>query len=249
MSDCHLDTDSISAFSKSVVNVLSSLAFVTQTQVISECRVELDLSENPLQNRGLLEILTILRCENCPISSLDLSKTVNGKPFRYDKIETDIQHTNFILKELDLSDNYMSGNKVLLLAEYMQVCRSLQNLNCWDCSLSSCDTITILQHLRHCNISLEHLKEFDVSSCSIDDEGAYALFECLSDLFPCLENINLDGNLVNDVVYRKLKNALEVSKHTKVTLTAQCLIMSLRTYIHVQSCTCVQTTYIVNCSF
>ncbi len=212
LSDCHLNTDSIKTFSESAIVAFSS---TTQPQLNIPLEVSLDLSKNPIQCKGLVHILDIIICKSCSITSLDLSKTVTVEfptPDLY-KPDSEINCVNLQLKKLDFSENSFSESKLFILVEYMQVCRFLNKLNCCSCSLSTHEIITILERLRVSNIKLESLQEWDVSDCNIDDEGVHALLEYSQDLFPHLESIDLDNNLVSAVVYSKLKKKLEVSTH------------------------------------
>ena len=98
----------------------------------------------------LLAIFRMLRTETYPITSLDLDEIDltafgNTEPQYH---HTQLPNTNSVvnlgpvfessrLKVLSLRRCDFSGDRVLILAECVWVCKSLERLYCWSCSLTS----------------------------------------------------------------------------------------------------------------
>ncbi len=53
----------------------------------------------------------------------------------------------------------------------------------------------LIHHLKFANVKCENLYTLYLSSNSIDDEGVIALTECLPELFPCLDSIDVSQQL------------------------------------------------------
>ncbi len=101
------------------------------------------------------------------------------------------------LKNIKLDGSNFSGTAgTLLLAKILQAFQSLRYLNCSDCSLTSADIIMLIHHLKSANVICENLGELNLTENYIDDEGVMALTECLPELFPSLDNIDVsyEGN-------------------------------------------------------
>ena len=179
------------------------------------------LSDNPLKLDGLLAMLKMLRSETCPITTLLLCNTDLTTPVCTQSQYYNIQHLNTLnlgpvfesskMTHLDLSENNFSGERVLILAECLRVCKVLQFLICSSCSLTSLEITSLLDHVR----SYGHhdwLAMLDLSNNYIDDEGGTLLIENLSELFPWLQSVNLiRNNLVSTEVEERLEKVLEVS--------------------------------------
>ena len=183
--------ESITAFSNIIATKASK----------QSCSCRLKISHNLLGCDGLLAVFRILRKKMCHVVSLYLQNIIT----------TDIHyaHTNSLLSDapaldssklsfLSLSNNCFSGSRVILLAECIRICTSLERLLCWRCSLSSPDIINLLTHLKEKGISHMSLREWFLRGNTIDDEGVTALINSLPEVFPSLENINLDDNPVSD---------------------------------------------------
>ena len=123
--------------------------------------VHSDLSNNPLGYDGLLAIFKMLRSETCPITSLHLDNTDLTTPVNTESQYHNIQLPNTSnvvnlgpvfdssrLTFLNLSNNNFSGDRVLILAECVRVCKSLEWLYCRGCSLTSSAIVDFLDHLK-----------------------------------------------------------------------------------------------------
>ena len=185
------------------------------------CLKLLDLSENPLGYDGLLAVFKLLRSRIFPVlETLDLSQTDFTTPV------TTVSHYHNILlpnsanllnfgpsfesrlTRLDLSDNNFSGENVLILAECVRVCKSLERLDCWNCSLTSSEVTALLDHLKHSGVSHKKLLRWWLDDNSIDNGGVNALIESIPKLFPSLEFVTLNGNPVSDEAKKRLKETL-----------------------------------------
>ena len=115
------------------------------------------------------------------------------------------------MTSLTLANNNFSGDRVLILAECVRVCKSLEDLDCWSCSLTSREIIGFLDHLKSFGSSHKNLREWSLNINSIDDEGVSALIESLPELFPSLEEVDLIHNPVSGEVVERLRELLDVS--------------------------------------
>ncbi len=202
----------IKAFCRSAVNMLLSLPPPTIAQYFSEC--DLHLKRNPIGYDGMLDILTLLCCENCPITCLDLGDTVSDTlnlPTGIVNV-ADLTQTNHKLTQLELNDNLLSGNSVSVLVKYLRVCQSLEDLNCSECSLTTGDIRIILRQLKLNETSLSNLRDLNVSNCLIDDDGVLLLIDNQSNIFPCLDRVDLDDNPVSEEAESRLRECLKVYK-------------------------------------
>ena len=183
------------------------------------CDRTLILSNNPLGYDGLLVVFKMLRSETCPVATLDLANTdlttpVNAKSQSRLLNESSLLNLgpvfeNSRLTVLSFAENNFSGNKILILAESVRMCKSLSELSCQRCSLASREIIKILDHCS--GSSHKNLKVWDLENNFIDDKGVNAFIECLPELFPNLEEVELWGNSVNDWVKERLEERLKVS--------------------------------------
>ena len=184
---------------------------------------KLNLEDNPLGYDGLL---AIFRSETCPITELYLGNTgltipVNSESqYHNTQLPSTISVFNLgqaiennTLIELNLSDNNFSGDKALILAECVRVCKSLGTLYCWRCSLTANEVLNISDHLESCGCSHENLRVWDLTSNSIDVEGVNALIESLPQLFPYLEKVNFDKIPVSGENNERLQKILKVIIH------------------------------------
>ena len=172
----------------------------------------LDLSNNPIGCDGLLAIFGMLKSETCPITELDLTNTDLATP-----VNTEFQCPNMLnvnigpvldrsrLTMLYLNDNNFNGDRVLILAECVRVCQSLERLYCVRCSLTSSDVIHILDHLKSSGNSCKNLREWGLRDNSIDDKGVKALIESVHQLFPNLDKLELNDNPVSGEVKDRLR--------------------------------------------
>ena len=206
--------EAVAAFAECLINTSGEYS----------CECELDISKNPLGYDGLLAIFKMLRYCNCPVTKLSLHNTDLTKPLNTESHYLNIQLKNMgkilnlgsvfkssRLTYLDLSNNNFNEGKVYILAECVRVCTSLHNLLCCKCSLTSGEVIRFLDHLKSSGTSHKNLRWWFLMGNSIDDEGVTAIIEYLPDVFPSLEDVDLDFNPVSDEVKGRLQGLLEVS--------------------------------------
>ena len=186
---------------------------VTRRSCDHSCKCDLDLSKNPLGIEGLLAIFI-------PITALDLSDTDTTFPVSTKTAENDLTSRlmnfsldkNNTLRSLQLDDINYSGDRIHVLAECIRACKALKDLSCWSCSLTSRDIITLLSRLKSKDSTYSHknLCSWNLFDNSIDNEGVNALIKDIPELFPCLEKVDVDDNLVSDKVKETLKKFLKV---------------------------------------
>ena len=184
------------------------------------CLSDLNLNKNPIGYDGLLAIFRVFRSRSClfnttlHLSDIDLTTSVT----------TESQYHNILLpntlnvlnlgpsfesrlSDLYLYNNNFSGDKVLILAECMRVCLSLERLLCSNCSLTSSEVTVLLDHLKHSGVSHKNLELWGLSDNFIDDEGVNALIKSIPKLFPSLVFVTLNGNPVSDEINRRLEKS------------------------------------------
>ncbi len=162
--------------------------------IASHCAqlISLDISENNIGLPGLCSVV-----ENIPLGlnniAIELRTTHLATSFH------SVTHPNS-LTVMDLNGSNFSGTAgTLLLAKFLQAFQSLEQLICWDCSLTSADIIMLIHHLKSANMNL-NMTLLDLSNNSIDDEGVMALTECLPELFPSLNNLRFNDWYQSGVV-------------------------------------------------
>ncbi len=214
LSNCNLNYVAIQAFSDHVIDTLSYMPELSMAQFYSECVVK--LKKNPFGYEGMMEILKLLQCKNCPITYLDLDQTVPEnscfpKNIPQKHSSSDTLHTNYKLAQLEICENSLTGKKVSMLIEYFKVCQSLEEINCSGCSLATSDIRSIICQLKCNGICLSYLRNWNVSECCLDDEGVQILSENQPFLFPCLGKLDLDKNSVSLEVEKMLTERLKVT--------------------------------------
>ena len=177
------------------------------------CKCKLNLSEN------LIGIYCLSVISN-PVSELNLCQTgyvsqVYNKTHHFVNEYTYsascfLYNENNMLTKLNLYKTNCSGNGILMLAECIRMCNALEDFSCRKCSLTSSDIIELLSHCESNGISHKSLSSWDLRDNFIDNMGVVALIKSIPDIFPHLENVSVDGNLVSDEVKEKLKNLLKV---------------------------------------
>ena len=188
------------------------------------CLNGLDLSKNPIGYDGLLAIFRMLRNRSflfdttLKLAHINLTTPVTTESHYHNILLTNTFNVLNLrssfesrLTELYLYNSNFSGDKVLILAECVRVCMSLETLNCSNCSLTSSEVTALLDHLKHSGVSHKNLWCWYLKNNSISDEGVNALIVCIPKLFPSLEFVLLDGNPVSDEVETRLKETLPSS--------------------------------------
>ena len=190
---------------------------------LSQCDYSLNIKCNRIGYNGLLAILRLLRSETCPITTLDLTNTDLTTPVSC-AVNLGPALESSRLTQLYLSSNNFSGDKVLLLAECMQVCKSLDYLFCWRCALTSTEVIYILDYLTETGDCHKNLCVWSLLNNSIDDKGVNALIKRVPQLFPSLEDVNLLDNPVSGDVMNNLKKILQVSSISNLVNALYCRV-------------------------
>ena len=194
------------------------------------CLEHLFLDENPIGYDGLLAIFRMLRIRthiflnSLILKDIDLTTPVTTESQYVLNLGPSFKSR---LTELCIHDNNFSGDNVLILAECVRVCMSLEHLSCSNCSLTSSEVTALLDHLKHSGfISHKNLQSWYLSDNSIDDEGVNALIESIPKLFPSLVDFFLDDNPVSDKVEKKLEEILPwVSMRQNWLLVFKCPVM------------------------
>ena len=185
------------------------------------CLKDLNLNKNPIGYDGLLAIFRMLRSrsflfvDSLHLSYIGLTTSVTTESLYHNILLPNTANVLNLgpsfesrLTELNLGDNNLSGDKVLILAECVRVCMSLERLYCWNCSLTSSEVTALLDHLEHSGVSHKKLLGWWLDDNSIDNGGVNALIERIPKLFPSLEFVTLSGNPVSDEVKKRLKETL-----------------------------------------
>ena len=189
----------------------------------------LGLNCNALGYDGLLAVFRLLRSNPFQVSGLYIADV--GLPSLADAKCPDDINSNTITGELLcmepfpqndsvelllIDSNDFSGKNRHLLVGLLRVCQSLMYLYSDDCHLTSEDLVQILTQLKSTRSSgitaCMKLKSWSLSNNNIDDVGIASLIECLSDLFPSLGDISLNGNPVSKEMEKRLKECLEINR-------------------------------------
>ena len=159
----------------------------------------------------------MLRSETCPVTELyldnistDVTSSFNTESLYHNLSLSPVLESSR-LTLLSLSYNNFSEERVLILAECVRMCRSLEMLDCSHCSLTSSELIKIINHLKSNSRKLK-LRDWFLSDNSIDDAGVNALIECAPELLPCLEFVSLSSNQVSGEVNERLTEMLKVNE-------------------------------------
>ena len=211
VSNTNINAKAVAALSSPYHNINSS----------KPCLSHLNLGNNSIGYDVLIAIFRMLRSKTCRfLNTLSLENIVLmtvvgiGSQYHNNNIIIFLNPPNLgpsfesRLTHLNLCNNNFRGGNVLILAECVRVCMSLESLFCSNCSLTSSEVIVLLDHLKHSGVSHKSLEQSDLSNNSIDDKGVNALIESIPKLFHSLSDVYLDGNPVSDEVERKLKEVL-----------------------------------------
>ena len=182
---------------------------------------ELDLEDNPLGIEGVISIGEILG--GCDYERVCLTKCllttateITGNPPSYDKAILSQIPTSYV-DFLYLDGNCFTGERIHILAGFIQLCPALKTLYCEDCDITSDDLILLLTIIAKSKEShpglCEWLEHWDLSNNEIDDRGVSELVHHVPSLFPGLffsdnDDVCLDGNPVSSEVVEKLKQKL-----------------------------------------
>ena len=208
----------LAKFSKCLTDVSTGLP---NERNIASCEdLTLDLDDNPLGLSGLTAVINILKSDIYPITTLHLRDTTSAADVSMDSSDEYIEPQticlatnteNRKLTSLYLSRNNFYGNADHILSTILRLCQSLEDLSCLQCSLTSKDIVNTLRKLKSFECTCSKLKDLDLEKNSIEDHAIKEIIQCLPKLFPCLEELDIDGNLVSSEVKASLKAKLKVS--------------------------------------
>ncbi|XP_064406753.1 uncharacterized protein LOC135351625 isoform X2 [Halichondria panicea] len=205
LSETNLDSEAAKELSD---KVLASFEDVSNPL---SCKIKLCVDNNPLGHSGLSAIFRMLSSENCPITRLHLESTLHTSI-------TDLCLNNPVLNSESLNSNTISiglwrnllhGKNIFILAECIQCCPSLEKLDCDQCQVTSNDVFTLFSYLKSHDIQRKCLKCLDLQNNSIGDDAVTALITYLPSVFPCIEDIDLDDNLVSTEGLKRLEEFLQ----------------------------------------
>ena len=213
----------------------------------------LDLSNNPLGILGAIAVCKILssynfqleeaNLSNCQLASVSSNQlltasymsSVNGDAIRAIGQQLCRLVQNDTIRYLDLRNNTFTGEGIHVLAAFMYLCPSVEDMRTINCGITSDDLrqllnrLTELKHTK-CQNPCRKLETWHLSMNEIDDSGVLAVVECLSSLFPCLgygigavgDGIFLHNNLISndcegmrrlrEEMKRRRSQSLEVKK-------------------------------------
>ncbi|XP_005753987.1 protein NLRC3-like [Pundamilia nyererei] len=201
LTDCNLSKTSCEALTSVLSNPVSSL-------------LELDLSNNTLQNSGVKALSVELGSPHWKLETLRLSGcqiTEDGCRYLVSALNSNLTH----LKELDLSYNNPGDSGVQLLSDGLEhSLRKLETLRLSVCNLSekSCEA---LSPALSCQSS--SLRELDLNNNNLKDTGVKALSTGLESQHCKLETLRLSGCLITKDGCASLASALNSNpSHLKV---------------------------------
>ncbi|XP_039477705.1 NLR family CARD domain-containing protein 3-like [Oreochromis aureus] len=201
LTDCNLSKTSCEALTSVLSNPVSSL-------------LELDLSNNTLQDSGVKALSVELGSPHCKLETLRLSGcqiTEDGCRYLVSALNSNLTH----LKELDLSYNNPGDSGVQLLSHGLEHSLwKLETLRLSVCNLSekSCEA---LSPALSCQSS--SLRELDLNNNNLKDTGVKALSTGLESQHCKLETLRLSGCLITKDGCASLASALNSNpSHLKV---------------------------------
>ncbi|KAL1276431.1 hypothetical protein QQF64_036054, partial [Cirrhinus molitorella] len=138
---------------------------------------ELDLSNNDLKHSGVKLLSDGLKSPDCQLEILRLCGC-NLTAHSCESLSSVLQSSNSVLRELDLSNNYMKHSRVKLLSDGLKSpdCQ-LEILRLCGCNLTtrSCESLSSALQSSNSNI----LKELDLSNNDLQDSGVNLLSDGL----------------------------------------------------------------------
>ncbi|XP_043092030.1 NACHT, LRR and PYD domains-containing protein 12-like [Puntigrus tetrazona] len=166
---------------------------------------EMDLSNNDLQDSGVLVLLDGMKSPNSKLEILRFS-TCNLTAQSCGSLSSVLQSSNSVLKELDLSNNDLQDSGVKLLSDGLNSPMSkLEILRFSTCNLTaqSCGSLSsVLQS------SNSVLRELDLSNNDLQDSGVKLLSDGLKSQISKLEILRLSGCMVTEEGCRYVSSAL-----------------------------------------
>ncbi len=186
--------------------------------------VFISFNNNTLGLDGLLSIFLLLKkfthllgadLINTALSAINLHLDLNyTRSINLLTLCPAVQYNNSNFKCLFLNDNNLSGGNIVILAECIRVCQSLEYLYCKNCSLTATDIFSFLSKLKSSGINHMFLEQFDLSNNLIDNNGAIELMKNLhviSEVFPVLAKIIVTDNLLDPTLESRWDTCWKVS--------------------------------------
>lgn len=167
---------------------------------------------NFIGSDGLAHLLPILTAPNCKLVELDLSD--NDLSDEGCVLVAEILKFNRSLHTLKISDNEISDSGMSELIQALRFNSTLRNLNVSGNLVTDRAVIELCQVLPQSS-----LKNLDLSSNHIADEGAVAVALMLSSSVTRLENVQLDNNRIGDSGASELRTVLRRSRNAHLQLS------------------------------
>ncbi len=216
LNDISIDLDAIVSF--------CTCAIASQNFFfLSNAFVSISFDNNPIGFDSLLSIFLLFNKSNLRIQSVKniALATVSNTAVNLNihKRSTDLLTLcpvvlGYNITEFDLSNNNLSGPNIVILAECIRVCQSLNELCCTNCNLTASDFIELLFRLKSSGTIHMFLKQFELCDNFIDNDGANKLIKnlCLiSEVFPVLVYLDITSNMMDSEIKTKLNSSWEVS--------------------------------------
>ena len=208
LSETNIDSEAATAFSNQVLASSSDISNPLS------CEINLLVDNNPLGHSGLLAIFRVFSNNNYDVKTLYLKQTIRISTFS--SVATfcwnQYHHIAFnsTVTILSLDNNYFCGKNIVILTECLKSCLSLKRLDCCRCHITSKDLITLFSHLKSEGVQRRCLKWWELRKNSIDDTAIETLTTMLPLVFPCINCVGLDHNLLSADTVETLKEFLLV---------------------------------------